>query len=114
MSTSPLTPKQQYWLNHFIDFEHFDGSLKHYAQSHNLKITDLYSWRKLLRDKGLIKPLIEAQGQSTSPLFSRIHLPTQGGMESVQICTSQLTMTSNILPDPQWLAILNRALEHQS
>lgn len=111
MSSTPLTEKQQFWLKHLNDYESFTGSQKEYAQTHHLKLTDLYGWRKILRGKGLIP----AVSKTTAPKFSRVQLhPPTGAGPSIELRTPQVSMTIHRLPEPQWLANFVKALDAQS
>ena len=115
MSHSELTEKQQYWLKHCRDYQSFSGSQKEYALSHDLKLTDFYSWRKILRDKGLITPIVKKREDSTAAPFSRIQVNTSPRIVGqVQLRTHQFTMTLPSLPEPQWLADFVLALESSS
>lgn len=112
MSANLLTDKQQFWLKHLNDYESFTGSQKEYAQTHNLKLTDLYSGRKILRKKGLIPELLQS---TSSPKFSRVMLnPAAVGSPSIELRTPKVSMTFRQLPDPQWLANVLKALDHPS
>lgn len=112
MSADLLTDKQQFWLKHLNHYESFTGSLKEYAQAHNLKPSDLYSWRKILRKKGLIPEIPQS---TSSPKFSRVMLnPAAVGSPSIELRAAKVSMTFRQLPDPQWLANVLKALNHPS
>ncbi len=112
MSSSTLTDKQQYWLKHCTDYDSFSGSQKEYALVHGLKLTDFYGWRKILREKGLIKPIVKKREALPTPRFSLVQLDaTPRASAQIQIRTQQLTLTLQCLPEPQWLADFVLALE---
>lgn len=54
MSDTPITERQQYWLNHIRAAETFDGSIADYARSEGLKPKRLYSWKGILTRRGLM------------------------------------------------------------
>ncbi len=56
MSDITITERQQYWLEHVQAAEAFDGTLAEYARSAGLKPQTLYSWRAVLRSRGLLEP----------------------------------------------------------
>lgn len=115
MSVCSLTEKQQYWLKHHNDYESFSGSLKDYAHTHDLNLTDLYSWRKILREKGLIPALPKIAKSTMASKFSRIQLdPSTGVSTSIRVRTQQVSISIHGLPEPQWLADLVKALDYQS
>jgi hypothetical protein len=54
MSDTPITERQQYWLDHIRAAEAFDGSVADYARSEGLKPKELYSWKGILARRGLL------------------------------------------------------------
>jgi len=42
MSDTPITQRQQYWLDHIRAAEDFEGSIADYARSEGLKPKELY------------------------------------------------------------------------
>ena len=43
MSDTPITKRQQYWLDHIRAADAFDGSIADYARSAGVKPKELYS-----------------------------------------------------------------------
>ena len=59
MSDVTITERQQYWLDHIRAAAAFDGNLAEYARSAGLKPKELYSWKGILRSRGLlVQPLV--------------------------------------------------------
>ncbi len=56
MSDVAITERQQYWLDHIRASSAFDGTLAEYARSTGLKSKELYSWKGILRSRGLLDP----------------------------------------------------------
>lgn len=54
MSDTPITERQQFWLDHVRAAEDFDGSIADYARSEGLKPKELYSWKGILDRRGLL------------------------------------------------------------
>ena len=54
MSDTPITERQQYWLDHIQGAEAFNGSIADYARSEGLKPKELYSWKDILARRGLL------------------------------------------------------------
>jgi len=54
MSDTPITERQQYWLDHIRAAEAFDGSVADYARSEGLKPKELYSWKGILARRGCL------------------------------------------------------------
>ena len=54
MSDTPITERQQYWLDHIRAADAFDGSIADYARSEGLKPKELYSWKGILVSRGLL------------------------------------------------------------
>lgn len=51
---SALTTRQQYWLDCIEECERSGQSLKAYAEEREIPVTTLYSWKKKLKQKGLL------------------------------------------------------------
>ena len=113
MSAPHLTEKQHYWLKHLTNYDAFTGTLKAYAAANNLKLSDLYGWRKILRDKGVIEPVAKSAEATATPSFSRIQLPVTHTGQSIQLRIGKATVMLSHLPDPQWPATVMIALESQ-
>ena len=54
MRDTPITERQQYWLNHIQAAEVFEGNIADYARSEGLKPKELYSWKGILARRGLL------------------------------------------------------------
>jgi hypothetical protein len=53
-SHKPITERQQYWLDHILAADVFNGTLVEYASVEGLKVKDLYQWKTLLSRRGLL------------------------------------------------------------
>lgn len=49
-----LTTRQQYWLDCIEECERSGQSLKAYAEEREIPVATLYSWKKKLKQKGLL------------------------------------------------------------
>jgi hypothetical protein len=49
-----ISERQQYWLDHILAADKFNGSLVEYANVEGLRVKDLYQWKTLLARRGLI------------------------------------------------------------
>lgn len=73
MSDIKITERQQYWLEHIQAAGDFDGTLAEYARSAGLKSKELYSWKGILRSRGLLD-----QPAASSPSgFVRVIAPAR-------------------------------------
>ena len=54
MSDTPITERQQYWLDHIQAAEAFDCSIADNARAEGLKPKELYSWKGILLRRGLL------------------------------------------------------------
>ncbi len=54
MSDSPITERQQFWLDHLRSAEAFDGSVADYARAEGLTPKELYQWKTILTRRGLL------------------------------------------------------------
>ena len=54
MSDSPITERQQFWLDHIQAADVFDGSVADYARAHELTPKELYQWKTILTRRGLL------------------------------------------------------------
>jgi len=103
MNTTTLTEKQQYWLKHLDAIETFDGTLKQYAEAHNLVLQDIYSWKSQLRQKGVIAPAPHSP-QNSKPAFAKVQQPQLHGSSNFRFRLGNVSITSDAFPDPNWLA----------
>ncbi|MFK8018010.1 MAG: hypothetical protein AB8G17_21515 [Gammaproteobacteria bacterium] len=53
-SKPATTKRQRYWLNHIKAADASDGSLVAYAETHKLKVKDLYQWKTALARRGVL------------------------------------------------------------
>lgn len=103
---TPLTEKQQFWLEHIQSCARTGLSMKDYAQSHALNVGAFYTWKKTLRRKGVIGPARTAP----SPLFHKAVIsPALVGTARVQL-VSGVTLEVDAGTDPHWVGALVRAL----
>jgi len=49
-----ISERQQYWLDHILAADKFNGSLVEYGNVEGLKVKDLYQWKTLLARRGVI------------------------------------------------------------
>ncbi len=54
MAKTPITKRQQYWLDQIQAANAFEGTLVDYASAEGLKVKDLYQWKTLLTRRGFI------------------------------------------------------------
>ena len=81
MSDTPITERQQFWLDHIQAADTFDGSIADYARSEGLKPKELYSWKGILARRGLLS---DAVADDNSGGFVRLLAPTRAlGMSLV-------------------------------
>jgi len=74
MSDTPITERQQFWLEHVEAAAAHDGSIADYARSEGLKPKELYQWKTLLARRGLLEPL---DPLATPPNFVRVIAPAR-------------------------------------
>jgi hypothetical protein len=51
---TPITERQQYWLDQIQSADAFDGTLVEYVRNEGLKVKDLYQWKTLLTRRDFI------------------------------------------------------------
>ena len=73
MNDTPITERQQYWLDHVRAAEEFDGSIADYARSEGLTPKELYSWKGILARRGLL----DRTPVESSAGFVRVIAPSQ-------------------------------------
>ena len=54
MAKAAITKRQQYWLGHIKAADAGKGTRVEYANTHGLKVKDLYQWKTLLTRRGLL------------------------------------------------------------
>jgi hypothetical protein len=79
MSKPTLTKKQSYWFNHIQQCEQQNLTAPVYCDQHDLKISQLYSYKYELRRKGIIQPDLALPVAA----FTKAHIkPPQKSMPS--------------------------------
>ena len=110
MNDTPITERQQYWLDHIRAAEAFDGSIADYARSEGLKPKELYSWKGILARRDLLSAEAAAESKAgfvrviapARPLGMSLVLPNgvrlewHGDLGSEQI--EALVLTASRLP----------------
>jgi transposase-like protein len=76
MSEITITERQQHWLGHLQAAEAFDGTLAEYARSAGLEPQTLYSWRAVLRSRGLLAPQASERPSGFVQVMGRGSAPT--------------------------------------
>ena len=71
-SKSPITKRQQQWLNHINAADASNNSLVAYAAAHKLKVKDLYQWKTVLGRRGLLP------GKPAKSSFVPVNVPPAG------------------------------------
>ena len=71
MSDTPITERQQHWLDHIRAADAFDGSIADYARSEGLKPKELYSWKGILARRGLLGTDAAQKARPASSASSR-------------------------------------------
>ncbi len=74
MGDTPITERQQHWLDHIRAADAFDGSIADYARSEGLKPKELYSWKGILARRGL---LADAPDVENDAGFVRVTAPAR-------------------------------------
>ena len=57
-----LTERQQYWLDHLQACEESGETTKAYADLHGLSVSMMYSWRKELTVRGVLRRQLNGSG----------------------------------------------------
>ncbi len=70
MSKPTLTKNQSYWLNHIQQCEQQNLTAPIYCDQHDLKISQLYSYKYELRRKGFL------QTESSTTAFAKARIST--------------------------------------
>lgn len=101
--TQALTAKQQYWSQHLLQADSFEGSLADYARSQGLSAQHLYQWRNVLRKR-------EITQVATKTVFTEV---TRSGFAgpSLTLHLGAAQMVFGSLPDVRWLSQLIAAHE---
>jgi hypothetical protein len=107
MSDTPITERQQYWLDHIRAADAFDGSIADYARSEDLKPKELYSWKGILDRRALLIPLrvtlipFSIQGRRLYPSKGAqrharlaMNIENRRSNSTVAACTSSSSLSS--------------------
>ena len=74
MSDTPITERQQYWLDHIRTADALDGSMADHARSEGLTPKELYSWKGILARRRLLSERATFEKASG---FVRVIAPTR-------------------------------------
>ncbi|MEM1174025.1 MAG: hypothetical protein AAGI27_04380 [Pseudomonadota bacterium] len=77
MTATPITQRQQYWLDHIRAAGDFDGSIADYARSEGLKPKELYQWKTLLAKRGLLNGVTLEDAAASASGFVRVIAPAR-------------------------------------
>ena len=100
-----LTAKQQYWSEHLLRADAFDGSLAAYAKTQSISAKTLYRWRSYFRHTTTTTS--EAKTMFTQVVNTS--MPDAG----IKLTLGNIQLHFMRLPDPQWLAALISASDSQ-
>lgn len=100
---SPLTQKQQFWLDHLHACDEQGITMKQYAAEHALAIASFYEAKASLRKKSLI------DSPANTTLFAQAAMSTGGSCQLALPGGATLTIDSHC--DPLWAARLIKALQ---
>ena len=104
LQDTPLTEKQRYWLEHALACDKSGLSIKAYAKANALSLSAFYSWRKILRRKGMLAgPPSEAR-----PLFCKAEVSSPSRARALLPCG--MVLEFDLGADPLWVAGLLRVL----
>ncbi len=78
-SHEPITERQQYWLDHILAADGFNGTLVEYARAEGLKVKDLYQWKTLLARRGFLP------GHKKQSAFVPIMAPMSATLTSLSL-----------------------------
>jgi len=99
--SAKLTEKRRFWQQHVHQAQSHSGSLANYAQQQQLNVNTLYYWVSVFKTT---KPSCETVG------FSAVRVSSSAAQYSLQL-PSRLTLQFSVLPDPQWLSDVCRAMD---
>jgi transposase-like protein len=110
-SSLSKTAKQHFWQQHVQQAQLHNGSLADYAKRHGLTANTLYYWIGVLKGKVRVPKTAAAKPVHFSAV--RVSSPASAAHYSLQL-SLQLTLHCSVLPDPQWLAELNRQMDTET
>ena len=70
-----LTERQRYWLDHLEACEESGETTKAYASLHGLSVSMMYSWRKELTVRGVLR---RQSNRTRAPGFDRVQVVEPG------------------------------------
>ncbi len=98
---SALTEKRRFWQQHALQIQSHSGSLADYAKQQQLNVNTLYYWVSVFKKS---HAAVEPIG------FSAVRISSPAAQYSLQL-SSQVTLQCSVLPDPQWLSDVCRAMD---
>lgn len=101
-----LTEKQTFWLEHVKACAASGKLMRAYAQANELSVSAFYSWKKILRRKGVIgDPQLDE-----TPLFRKAVVSDYRTERCRVLLPSGLVLEFDGGTDPLWVGALLRAL----
>jgi transposase-like protein len=87
MARGPDTAKQRHWLELMGRWQESRSTIHEFCQRHQLSEASFYSWRRVLRERGLLDESAPAKVSAEAPAFVRLSTvvvgPTGGPIEVV-------------------------------
>lgn len=101
-----LTEKQRFWLEHVRACERTSQSMRRYAEDQGLEVAAFYSWKAVLRRKGVLGETAPAPR-----LFRKARVVDGRSAERCRLVLPMgLTLEFDSGADPVWVAALAKAL----
>lgn len=102
-----LTEKQQFWLSHVRVCDASGQSMRAYADANGLKAAEFYSWKTMLRRKGVLDDGKPAAGN----LFRKAEIVDGRFLGHCRVTLScGIALDIEVGTEPAWVAQLASAL----
>jgi transposase-like protein len=103
-----MSSKQTHWLDLVQRWQRSKLSVREFCQRHQLSEPSFYSWRRLLRERGLI----DEQAQTATPMFVKLTLdPESTPASAVEVVLGERVLRVRPGFDAAMLLKLVRLLE---
>jgi len=107
MTASTQHVKEKYWRDHIRQAEQSGETFKRYAERHELNLKSLYDWRSRLKKKDAPTRSVAEK----AAIFARVISVPPPPRAGIELRVGGVTLSTDALPDPAWLARLVQALE---
>ena len=82
MAQAPASSKQRQWLDLIHRWRRSQLSVREFCRRHHLSEPSFYSWRRVLRERGLVQDSPPEPAPSSTPTFVKLTMKAEAAVAS--------------------------------